>query len=57
MAIQDRRITFVIERRPTSCDLNESMQWFGKSLGLFGNRDRDKSCYRIFVELLKATKL
>ena len=32
------------------------MQWFGKSLGLFGNRDRDKSCYRIFVELLKATK-
>lgn len=36
--------------------MNDELQWFGTSLGLFGERDRDKSCFRIFIELIKAIK-
>jgi predicted transcriptional regulator len=35
-------------------NVNELIQWFGKSIGLFGPRDREKSCFRLFVELFKA---
>ncbi len=35
-------------------NVNERIQWFACSLGLFGIRDRDKSCFRVFVELIKA---
>ncbi len=51
-----RRITIVNLRRPRQVSLNEELQWFGGSLGLFGERDRDKSCFRIFIELIKAIK-
>ena len=43
-------------RRPETPSLNEELQWLGSSLGLFNLRDKDKSCFRIFIELLKATK-
>ena len=42
--------------KPIDNDLNNSLQWFGNSLGLFKIRDKDKSCFRIFIELLKASK-
>ena len=32
------------------------MQWISDSLGLFNERDKERSCYRIFVELLKEKK-
>lgn len=51
-----RRITIVSVRRPERLSLNDELQFFGHSLGLFGERDRDKSCYRIFIELIKAIK-
>ena len=51
-----RRITIVKVRRPTRHSINDELQWFGHSLGLFGERDRDKSCFRIFIELIKALK-
>lgn len=52
-----QKITIVRIRRPPSIDLNQELQWFGRMLGLFGERDRDRSCFRIFIELLKARKL
>jgi predicted transcriptional regulator len=52
-----RRITVVNIRRPQQSSINDELQWFGTSLGLFGDRDRDKSCFRIFIELVKALKL
>ncbi len=55
MIIQ-RRITIVQIRRPIKQELNEELQWFGNSLGLFSQRDKDRSCFRIFIELLKTTK-
>jgi len=51
-----KRITIVTTRRIEARSLNEELQWFGSSLGLFGERDRDKSCFRIFIELIKTIK-
>src|SRR3990172_7249700 len=51
-----RRITIVNVRRKKQVSVNEELQWFGTSLGLFGERDKDKSCFRIFIELIKAIK-
>jgi len=52
-----RRITIVNIRRPPETSVNEELQWFAHALGLFGERDRDRSCYRIFLELIKALKM
>ena len=43
-------------RRPSRQNLNEDLQWFGQCLGLFSLRDKDKSMFRIFIELLKAAR-
>ncbi len=51
-----QRITIIKIRSPVNENLNEELQWFGTSLGLFNLRDKDRSCFRIFIELLKATK-
>lgn len=37
-------------------DLNEELQQLGGALGLFSQRDKDKSRFRIFIVLLKALK-
>jgi len=51
-----RRITIIKVRQPRET-INDELQYFGTSLGLFGLRDKDKSCYRVFLELLKAAKV
>lgn len=56
MSMFVRRITIVRVNRPKQASVNEELQWFGSSLGLFGERDKDKSCFRIFIELIKAIK-
>ena len=33
--------------------LNEEIQWFSSCLGMFNKRDKEKSCFRIFIHLLK----
>jgi len=56
MTIVHQKITIVKIRKPNSNNVNEELQYLGNSLGLFGLRDKDKSCFRIFVELLKSAK-
>jgi biotin operon repressor len=51
-----QKFTIYKIRKPLKNDINEELQWLGTSLGLFSLRDRDKSCFRIFIELLKGTK-
>ena len=41
----------------TKKELNKQLQWFSDSLGLSSLRDKSKSCFRIFIELLKTTKM
>ena len=52
----EKRITLIRIPKPRSSDVNVELQWLGNSLGLFNDRDKDKSCYRIFVTLIKAAK-
>ncbi|MBU0666799.1 MAG: winged helix-turn-helix domain-containing protein [Nanoarchaeota archaeon] len=52
-----KRITIISARRPEKEDVNEKLKWFGGSLGLFNIRDKDKSCFRIFIVLLKNVKI
>ena len=49
------RITIISNTKPGSRNINEELQWFGSSLGLFGLRDKDKSCFRVFIVLIKHT--
>lgn len=51
-----KRITIIQTSKPVKHDLNQELQWFAHTLGLFGERDKDKSCFRLFLELLKAIK-
>ena len=51
-----QRITIIRSSRPVRKSINEELQWFGTSLGLFNLRDKDKSCFRIFIELVKSAK-
>lgn len=55
MFLYRQRITIIKHQKPEK-DLNKQIQWLGSSLGLFNLRDKDKSCFRIFVELIKAAK-
>lgn len=56
MIIRRQRITIIRNRLPKK-QVNEELQWFGDSLGLFNLRDKDKSCFRVFLELIKSAKL
>jgi len=42
--------------KPGKKNLNEDLQWLSNSLGLFSERDKERSCFRIFVELVKAAR-
>ena len=48
-----RRVTVVKIRRGAEGNTNADLQWFGNSLGLFGLRDKDSSCFRIFITLVR----
>ncbi|MGV8150670.1 MAG: ArsR family transcriptional regulator [Candidatus Woesearchaeota archaeon] len=50
------RITIIRTIRPEKDNLNQELQYLGQSLGLFSERDKDKSCFRIFIVLVKALK-
>jgi predicted transcriptional regulator len=51
-----QKITVFRSQKPVRKNLNEDLQWLATSLGLFTLRDKDKSMFRIFIELLKGTK-
>jgi len=53
---QYQKITIIRTARPRQPDLNQELQFLGNSLGLFNLRDKDKSLFRIFIELLRASK-
>ena len=56
MLIHSKKMTIVKVNLPAEKDINKELQWLGNSLGLFSLRDKDKSCFRVFIELLKAAK-
>ena len=43
-------------RRVKTENINQELQWIGNSLGLFGLRDKDSSCFRVFIILVKKAR-
>jgi len=43
-------------RKELSGNVNQELQWMGNSLGLFNLRDKDSSCFRVFITLVKRAK-
>ena len=56
MRFISQRITIINIRKPAEKSINQELQWLGTSLGLFNLRDKNKSCFRIFIELIKSAK-
>ncbi len=56
MITRFRKVTIIRIKNEPVDDLNKEIQWFSDSLGLFNARDKEKSCFRLFIELLKAAK-
>ncbi len=52
-----RKLVLFPKEKPESTNINIQIQYFGTCLGLFGLRDKDSSCYRLFIELVKTTKV
>ena len=50
------RITIINVEPPESTDINTELQWLGATLGLFGQRDKNSSCFRIFITLIRAAQ-
>jgi predicted transcriptional regulator len=47
----------IIKRNvPDGASLNDLLQWYGASIGLFSPRDKDSSCFRIFITLFHDVK-
>jgi len=56
MRFVSQKITIINIRKPAEKSINQELQWLGTSLGLFNLRDKNKSCFRIFIELIKSAK-
>src|SRR3989338_8873423 len=50
------KITIWKIRKENSDNINQELQWLGNSLGLFNLRDRDSSCFRVFITLIRKAK-
>ena len=50
------KVTIIKETSRPKNNINDLLLLFGETLGLFSVRDKDKSCYRIFIVLIKALK-
>lgn len=55
MITRFQRITIVRIRSPENA-LNPEIQWLSESLGLFSERDKDRSCFRLFLAILQSKK-
>jgi predicted transcriptional regulator len=51
-----KKITILHIRRNSKDNINQELQWLGNSLGLFNQRDKDSSCFRVFITLVRKTR-
>jgi predicted transcriptional regulator len=51
-----KSFTIIKVRKGYQDNVNLNLQWVGNSLGLFGERDKDSSCFRIFITLVKTSR-
>jgi len=53
--MQIKKIILFKIKKPEK-NINKELQFLANSLGLFSLRDKEKSLFRVFVELVKSTK-
>jgi len=51
-----QKVMMIKVRRVKTENINQELQWVGNSLGLFGLRDKDSSCFRVFITLVKKAR-
>jgi len=51
-----QKVMMIKVRRVKTENINQELQWIGNSLGLFGLRDKDSSCFRVFIILVKKAR-
>jgi len=51
-----QKLTIIRIRRSPQENVNQELQWIGNTLGLFNLRDKDSSCFRVFITLVKKSK-
>jgi len=51
-----QRFTIIKIGKKSEDNVNHELQWFGNSLGLFNLRDKDSSCFRVFITLVRKAK-
>jgi DNA-binding transcriptional ArsR family regulator len=51
-----KKITIIQTHRPSKQNVNDKLQWLANSLGLLNLRDKENSCFRVFIELIKSAK-
>lgn len=51
-----QKVTIIRIRKIASPNINQELQWMGNSLGLFNVRDRDSSCFRVFITLVRRAR-
>jgi predicted transcriptional regulator len=51
-----RRIVIIRKEQEPEEDINSKLQWLSDSLGMFNDRDKESSCFRVFLELYKEKK-
>jgi len=54
--IEEFSITIKNIKKPKKSDINQDIQVISQSFGLFTKRDKEKSCFRVFLEILKNKK-
>lgn len=48
-----QRVTIIKIRKDPTENINQELQWIGNTLGLFNLRDKDSSCFRVFITIVK----
>lgn len=56
MVLMGKKLTIIKIRKIHSPNVNQELQWLGNSLGLFNLRDKDSSCFRVFITLVKRAR-
>ena len=55
MITRFNKITIIKVKTPQD-SINDEIQWISRSLGLFSHRDKDRSCFRLFLEILRSKR-
>lgn len=51
-----QRVTIIKIRKSDPGNINQELQWVGNTLGLFNMRDKDSSCFRVFITVVKKSR-